>query len=406
MSQSIPLLTLPSRIKRRLRSHLRALGFVRDGQGFLRMPNNSKECVREMHSAQRADRLIKEAAFIKSEWPVLCTRFANGTEVIPDRIAPRLEPIYGDTWQARLFRLASLTWSIPVSQGYGRRMRFLVWDDANDKLIGLIALGDPVFNLRVRDARIGWSAADRAERLVNVLDAFVLGSLPPYSQLLGGKLVACLIRTQTVRDEFSRRYAKCAGTISKRRKRATLALVTTTSAFGRSSVYNRLKLQGVPYFERIGFTSGWGHFHVPDELFQMIRDYLKAERHPYASNNRFGDGPNWRFRAIRHALVLLGENRDLMRHSISREVFACCLASNAIDFLGGDTRTADYTDLLTVDEVTRQAIDRWVVPRAASRPEYRGWRRDDIERLLQPERPPHLSDGRNLCVVRARRKAR
>jgi Druantia protein DruA len=38
-----------------------------------------------------------------------------------------------------------------VSRGYGRRMRFLIWDQSNEKLIGLIVLGDPVFNLRVRD---------------------------------------------------------------------------------------------------------------------------------------------------------------------------------------------------------------------------------------------------------------
>jgi len=37
-----------------------------------------------------------------------------------------------------------------VSRGYGRQ-RFLIWDQSNEKLIGLIALGDPVFNLRVRD---------------------------------------------------------------------------------------------------------------------------------------------------------------------------------------------------------------------------------------------------------------
>jgi len=41
-------------------------------------------------------------------------------------------------------------------------------------LSGLIALGDPVFNLSVRDNLIGWNVDDRAKRLVNVLDAYVL----------------------------------------------------------------------------------------------------------------------------------------------------------------------------------------------------------------------------------------
>ena len=76
-------------------------------------------------------------------------------------------------------------------------MRFIVWDDSNGKVLGILAIGDPVFNLRVRDEHIGWSAVDRKARLVNVMDAYVLGALPPYNTLLGGKLVACLLRAHT-----------------------------------------------------------------------------------------------------------------------------------------------------------------------------------------------------------------
>ena len=96
-----------------------------------------------------------------------------------------------------------MTWSVPVSNGFGRRLRYLVWDKNNGKLIGLIAIGDPVFNLSVRDNLIGWNAQDRRERLVNIMDAYVLGALPPYNVLLGGKMVACLIRTQKIYKDFT-----------------------------------------------------------------------------------------------------------------------------------------------------------------------------------------------------------
>lgn len=36
-------------------------------------------------------------------------------------------------------------------------MRFLVWDEHHEKLIGIFALGDAVFNLRSRDELIGWT---------------------------------------------------------------------------------------------------------------------------------------------------------------------------------------------------------------------------------------------------------
>ena len=150
--------------------------------------------------------------------PVLSKHFANGDEIDPTEVLPRLEIVEADTWQSDLFRLASLTWSVPVSAGFGRRLRYLVWDDNNQKLLGIIALGDPVFNLKVRDELIGWTVKDRAKRLVNVLDAYVLGAVPPYNMLLGGKLVACLVRSKKVRDDFLKKYGKTRGIISKKKK--------------------------------------------------------------------------------------------------------------------------------------------------------------------------------------------
>ena len=93
---------------------------------------------------------------------------ANGNEVHPENIRPYLVEAKSGTRTGDLFRFATLLWSIPVSQGYGRRLRFLVKDRANGKLIGIFALGDPVFNLRARDAWIGWDQADRREKLVNL----------------------------------------------------------------------------------------------------------------------------------------------------------------------------------------------------------------------------------------------
>ena len=101
-----------------------------------------------------------------------------------------------------MFRLASLTWSVPVSNGFGRRLRYLVWDAHNGKLIGLIAIGDPVFNLSVRDNLIGWNVHDRTARLVNIMDAYVLGALPPYNALLAGKMIACLIRSREIYERI------------------------------------------------------------------------------------------------------------------------------------------------------------------------------------------------------------
>jgi uncharacterized protein DUF4338 len=374
-------------IHNRLQDHLNELGFVEDGGGKLRPPDSTKDALRQVHRLHRAERLAEEAAFIKRATPNLLQYFAEGKDIVPAQIVPRIQPVESGTMESDLFRFASLTWSVPVSQGYGRRMRFLVWDGSNGKLMGLIALGDPVFNLRVRDERIGWTVPDREERLVNVMDAYVLGALPPYNQLLAGKLVACLIRSREVRNHFAKKYGHRKSIISKKKKHPGLGVVTTSSSLGRSSVYNRLKLAGVPYFQSIGYTTGWGHFHIPAQLFLEMRKYLRLKRHPYAKGNRFGDGPNWKLRLVRAVLDDLGYESDLLRHGIMREVFACNVATNAARVLRGEVRHFHYRGLLTVQEIGALAKDRWIVPRSLRRPEFRFWTREQLLGLLDHRSP-------------------
>src|SRR5579863_8907329 len=156
-------------LKRRLRRHLAALGFQKAEDGSLAPPGTGKDAVRILHNVQRDDRLAANRPFISERLPQLIKHFASGKEIDPARISPVLQQISGGTWEGDLFRLASLTWSVPVSNGFGRRLRYLVWDDHNHKLIGLIAVGDPVFNLSARDKLIEWTGKQRVRRLVNVM---------------------------------------------------------------------------------------------------------------------------------------------------------------------------------------------------------------------------------------------
>lgn len=373
-------------LKRKIRRHLRTLGFRKSEDGNLKVNGTGKEIIRALHSSQREDRLESNRVFLAERASGLLKYFASGREINPKKISPVLERIAAETWQSDLFRLASLTWSVPVSNGFGRRLRYLVWDEHNEKLIGLIAIGDPVFNLSVRDNLIGWDANDRGERLVNIMDAYVLGALPPYNALLGGKMVACLLRSRDIYDDFSRAYGRTTGIISGKEKNARLLAVTTSSSMGRSSVYNRLKLDGVQYFNSIGYTGGWGHFHIPDKLFAELREYLREIGHPYADLHHFGQGPNWRLRTTRAALDALGFKDDMLRHGIQREVFLCPLASNALSILGTGRGRPRLSSLLSVNEISRLAVERWMVPRSQRRPEYQDWITEDLLPLLGKQR--------------------
>jgi hypothetical protein len=167
--------------------------------------------------------------------------------------------------------------------------------------------------------------------------------------------------------------------------------ITTTSALGRSAIYNRLRLDGISYLESIGFTGGYGHFHFPRALFDEMRDYLKYRKDPYANNHQYGDGPNWRLRSIRRALHLLGMNPDLLKHGLAREVFVSHLADNAVDVLSGRRKRPKYGSLLTATNVAQLAISRWMLPRALRDESYRQVTREEILAQITAVAPQRAS---------------
>jgi hypothetical protein len=381
-------------LKRRFRAHLRNLGFRKNSDGELEAEGSGKDVIRQLHSGQRSDKLSQNRQFIKENYNELSKYFATGNEIDPHNISPVLERLESraTTTESKLFRFASLTWSVPVSNGFGRRIRYLVWDENNGKLIGLIAIGDPVFNLSVRDKLIGWSHQDRSERLVNIMDAYVLGAVAPYNMLLGGKLIASLVRSRDIYKDFQNKYGNTEGIISGQKKKAKLLAVMTSSSLGRSSIYNRLKLDGTPYFRSIGYTSGWGHFHIPDKLFSDLRNYLRDIEHPYADLHQYGQGPNWRLRTTRAALEELGFKDDLLKHGVQREVFISEFATNSLKILKTGKGRPDLTTLLPVTEVAELALERWVVPRSIRRSDYLDWTLDDLRDQLRvrPKMSPQL----------------
>ena len=379
-------------LRKDIQSHLETIGL----NGVHPDRSLAKSAIRHIHRFHRdaAQRRIRQALGNKVDR--LLKEIANGKDVDPENIDPELVEVESGRHTGDLFRFATLLWSIPVSQGYGRRLRYLVRDRTNGKLIGIFALGDPVFNLRVRDEWIGWNQADRRERLVNIMDAYVVGAVPPYADLLGGKLVTSLIASEEVANRFQNRYGGTAGLISKKQKRARLALVTVTSALGRSSMYNRLKLVANPGSEsertivvllRLGTTAGYGHFHITDGLFAQLRRVLQEDKHKYADGHRFGDGPNWRIRVTREGLQSLDLNpNEVLKHGIQREVYAMPIALNFREYLSGNDAQATFNHW-TVEKIAALARKRWIIPRSKRMPHYQQFHRDQLHDLLNLESP-------------------
>ncbi|MGO9270589.1 MAG: Druantia anti-phage system protein DruA [Terriglobia bacterium] len=359
---------------------LRQQGFVIQNGRLIPEAITDKDRLREIHATavqHKRDEAKKRLARFE---PHLLSRYAAGTEVRPALVTPKLVQVRRGSEDEALFRYATLHWSIPVSSGYGRRIRFLVIDEQNNKLMGLIGLGDPVFSLRPRDEFIGWTRDVRQTKLKHVMDAFVLGAVPPYSHLIGGKLVAMLAASTEVRNAFRRKYKDTSTLIRGRHFDGRLALVTTTSAFGRSSQYNRTKFDGRLLFQSVGYTQGSGEFHFANGLYSAMQDYTREHFEPTAKQDLWGTGFRNRREIIKKCLGGLGLSTEWIYHGVKREIFVAPLARNSREFLSGEAPRLQWFNQTAAD-LSEYCRARWMIPRAARdttyltfRPEsYRLW---------------------------------
>ena len=351
-------------------------GFDLDEAGIRPPDHNDKELLRHLHS-EAVQHKVNQGSALRSKEPILIHQIASGKDVNPECISPNLVEVMPGSKDELLFRYAALHWSIPVSSGYGRRIRFLVRDGYNDKLIGIIGLGDPVFGLGARDKWIGWNVAQRRDRLRHILDAYVLGAVPPYSDLLGGKLVAMLATSNEVRTAFERKYHAKAALISGAKGDTRIAMITTTSALGRSSMYNRIRFRDRLLFNPVGYTTGSGEFHFSNGLYNEILEFAVTHCKPTAKNNKWGTGFRNRREVIRKALVELGLPSTLNYHRVQRQVYVAPLAANACLFLQGEVDHLDYhcEDASTLFGHFKK---RWLVPRAERIKRYRDFNADSF----------------------------
>ncbi|GIW85172.1 MAG: hypothetical protein KatS3mg107_0832 [Gemmataceae bacterium] len=358
-----------AQLRRLIAGSLRRQGFrVRDGQ-IIPSESLNKETIRRLHHLSVQHRIASAQPHLAHYEDRLLQRIASGHEVDPAKVAPRLVEVAAGSEDELLFRYASLHWSIPTSSGYGRRLRFLVEDAHNGKLIGIFGLCDPVFSVAARDAWIGWDANARKARLRHVMEAFILGAVPPYSMLLCGKLVAMLCASDEVRRAFQRKYGQGTTWITGAAADGRLALITTTSALGRSSIYNRLRYGDRLLMHSVGYTSGWGEFHFSNGVYARLREYAEKYCEATAKHTAWGTGFRNRREVIRRVLAHVGLSSRWMNHGIHRELFVMPLARNTREFLRSEHQRLLWYHQ-SVEELFAYFRERWLLPRAARHREF------------------------------------
>ena len=216
-----------------------------------------------------------------------------------------------------------------------------------------------------------------------------MGAVPPYSFLLCGKLIALLTMSDEVRKAFRRKYEGRSSLIQKRKLSGQIALVTTISALGRSSLYNRLKFEGRLAFECVGHTQGFGEFHFSDGLYDSIMEFAKSNATATFRHEAWGKGFRNRREVIQNTLAKLGLPQSWRNHGIRREIYVSPLAKNTRAFLRGNDAELDYF-FLSVDKLFEWFRNRWLIPRSKRDKRYKNWNPQEWELWPKGE-----NDGRN-----------
>lgn len=324
-------------------------------------PTYDRDVVRLSMSHRRAETIEKNSNFISRIEPLARSYLASGTQVLNAEIRPSIE-ICTSQLQNDLFRYFRYHWSSPSSEYVGRRIRVLIRDESIQKrpIIGIAALGSSIIHIPERDLWIGWSKEQRTQNIIYTMDAYVLGALPPYNLLLGGKLVSYIVASNEMRSLYQAKYRN-AVTLSQKRKASRLACLFTTSLFGKSAQYNQISYNNRRLYKPIGYTKGYGTLHLSNETFSAMRDLLEARG--IEVSNKFGDGPSWAMRLIRTVGDILDFDSDfLLQHSFKREIYAVPFASNYKEFLKGERKRLTYLDNPMQDMVNFWKV-RWLPKR-------------------------------------------
>lgn len=144
----------------------------------------------------------------------------------------------------------------------GRQIHILVKDNITNKYLGILSFSSDTYSMESRDKYIGWSNEIKKENLKYIMNMSTCVSLQPFGfNFNGGKLIASLAFSKEVLSYFKEKY-----------EYDDLLGITTTSLYGKSIQYDRLK-----NLKYLGNTKGHSSYKVPSEVTKLCNEFLKKE---------------------------------------------------------------------------------------------------------------------------------
>ena len=218
-----------------------------------------------------------------------------------------------------------------------------------------------------------------------IADLIVCGSVAPYNEILGGKLIAMLAASPDVVRYYKRRYGGARSVIASSMagreivRPANLVYVGTTSLYGtRPSQYDRIvvpadklggKREDSVRYRYLGDTTGLGTTQFGYATRASVEAFLRRSLNGARRvNNVFGEGANPKLRALREGIAALGFSEDLMVHGLTKSVYGVSLVKNLREYLLGIEKRPKYVFPLgraanRIENIVDWWYHRWVAER-------------------------------------------
>ena len=270
-------------------------------------------------------------------------------------IEPTIEVVeqgQGDDW----ILTRRLIHSMEFTANPGRNVKFFVKDKTTNKVLGVISLGSDVTSLGVRDEFIGWTKDDKFKN--GKLNHTAIGSTicctqPLGFNFLGGKLVAAMVTSGTIRDTWKKLYGQ------------TVVGFSTTALYGIHSMYN-----GIPHWKTLGETKGKISLKPDDKFYDVWHQWLKdnrREEYDKVTTSTTGQPVTGIKQKILQLIYKeLGIKRAEYEHGFKRGCYYADLYQNGKEFLRSEI-TEDELIMKPKYEQDVEYIKNWWKPKAIKR---------------------------------------